>query len=62
MITERNNDGPALDDTPRPAAEEGAAEVIFALLAAWRVEVCLIAPPVVLGVWSYLHFGPLLPG
>jgi hypothetical protein len=41
---------------------EGAAEAIFALLAAWRVEVCLLAPPVALGVWTYLHFGPVWAG
>ena len=45
-----------------PPPEEGAAEVIFALLAAWRVELCLLAPPVALGVWSYLHFGPVCAG
>jgi hypothetical protein len=45
-----------------PPPEEGAAEVIFALLAAWRVELCLLAPPVALGVWTYLHFGPVCAG
>jgi hypothetical protein len=33
--------------------------VISALLAAWRVELGLLAPPVALGVWTYLHFGPV---
>ena len=45
-----------------PPPEEGAAEVIFALLATWRVELCLLAPFVALGVWSYLHFGPIAAG
>jgi len=45
-----------------PPTEQGAAEVIFALLAAWRVELCLLAPPSALGVWSYLHFGPVCAG
>jgi hypothetical protein len=45
-----------------PPPEQGAAEVIFALLAAWRVELCLLAPPVALGVWTYLHFGPVCAG
>ena len=45
-----------------PPTEEGAAEVIFALLATWRVELCLLAPFVALGVWSYLHFGPIAAG
>ena len=45
-----------------PPTEEGAAEVIFALLATWRVELCLLAPFVALGVWSYLHFGPFAAG
>src|SRR5580658_6909130 len=45
-----------------PPLEEGAAEVIFALLATWRVELCLLAPFVALGVWSYLHFGPIAAG
>jgi hypothetical protein len=42
-----------------PPPEEGAAEVIFALLSAWRVELSLLALPVALGVWTYLHFGPV---
>jgi hypothetical protein len=45
-----------------PPPEEGAAEVIFALLATWRVELCLLAPFVALGVWSYLHFSPIVAG
>src|ERR1700677_3768075 len=45
-----------------PPPEQGAAEVIFALLAAWRVELCVLAPPVALGVWSYLHVGPFCAG
>ena len=45
-----------------PPPEQGAAEVIFALLAAWRVELCVLAPPVALGLWSYLHFGPVCAG
>jgi hypothetical protein len=45
-----------------PPTEEGAAEVIFALLATWRVELCLLAPFVALGVWSYLHFGSIAAG
>jgi hypothetical protein len=45
-----------------PPPEEKAAEVIFALLATWRVELCLLAPFVALGVWSYLHFGPIVAG
>ena len=45
-----------------PPPEQGVAEVIFALLAAWRVELCLLAPPVALGVWTYLHFGPVFAG
>jgi hypothetical protein len=45
-----------------PPPEERAAEVIFALLATWRVELCLLAPPVALGVWSYLHFGSIAAG
>src|SRR5271170_3342120 len=45
-----------------PPPEPVVAEVIFALLAAWRVELCLLAPPVALGVWSYLHFGPVCAG
>jgi hypothetical protein len=36
--------------------------VIFALLATWRVELYLLAPFVALGVWSYLHFGPIFAG
>ena len=36
--------------------------MIFALLATWRVELCLLAPFVALGVWSYLHFGPIAAG
>jgi hypothetical protein len=42
-----------------PPPEEGAAEVIFALLATWRVELCLLAPFLALGVWTYLHLGPI---
>lgn len=36
--------------------------MIFALLATWRVELCLLAPFAVLGVWSYLRFGPFCAG
>jgi hypothetical protein len=36
--------------------------VILALLATWRVELYLLAPFVALGVWSYLHFGPIAAG
>jgi hypothetical protein len=45
-----------------PAPEQGAAEVISALLGAWRVELCLLIPPVALGVWAYLHLGPICAG
>jgi hypothetical protein len=36
--------------------------MIFALLATWRVELCLLAPIVALGVWSYLYFGLIAAG
>jgi hypothetical protein len=45
-----------------PPPEEGAAELIFALLSVWRVELSLLAPPVALGVWTYLHLGPVCAG
>jgi hypothetical protein len=45
-----------------PLPEQGAAVVIFALLATWRVELCLLAPPVALGIWTYLHFGSICAG
>jgi len=45
-----------------PLPEQRAAVVIFALVAAWRVELCLLAPPVALGVWTYLHFGSICAG
>ena len=37
-------------------------DFVMRLIAAWRVELTLLAPPVALGGWAYLHFGPVLAG